>query len=338
MMIEREDGVQVSEPAKPVSALGFELTGDVVSLFAALAKAQGEFEPILKTSMVKVRATKPGGASYDHAFAPLEEVINKTRKALSANGLAVVQPLVHDSEGWAIRTMLVHASGGCMATTVPLPNPDLMQDLGTSQTYIRRYSLTGILGASSEEDNDGAREGTESVQDRGQRQGTRATPPTPQQAGHSKVAPLASVKPKDDTAKVVAAMNSGRPLEPGEYVISKPIEVSSFVQVDPKQETAREQVQQQLQTAVAKPATIPPSAVSPTEPAPPPVHEEGKIDPKSPTLSKMRELVWAKFKPLGANEGRARANELILQVTGKLPSEITESGAKLVIAAVEAGQ
>jgi hypothetical protein len=123
--------------------------------YAALAKAQGQFETVElnKTAKIPMKA----GGSYSYPYADLGAVIKATRKALSDNGLAISQPVGPDGQGWLIlTTRVLHASGGEIAGRMPVPpldSPDLKL-LGTSLTYLRRYSLNAIINVFGEGDSD----------------------------------------------------------------------------------------------------------------------------------------------------------------------------------------
>lgn len=124
------------------------------ALADALAKAQEEFEPILKTRTVKVQSEK---GSYTFDYAPLEAVLEATGPALRKNGLALIQPLSGGGkEHGRVRTVLMHCSGEWIASEVGLPNtPIKAQELGSLITYLRRYAVSAMLGVTTEEDDDG---------------------------------------------------------------------------------------------------------------------------------------------------------------------------------------
>lgn len=124
-------------------------------LHAALAAAQGEFPTIGRAKTVTVRMKE--GGTYSFAYATLDQILNAVRPVLSRHGLAIVQPLENPSGGSpSIRTMLLHANGGVLASSFPIPvvstNP---QELGSLLTYLRRYALVSLLGLAAEEDDDG---------------------------------------------------------------------------------------------------------------------------------------------------------------------------------------
>ena len=121
------------------------------ALAAALAKAQAAFPPIARDKEVTVQ-TKAGG-SYKFAYAPLDTILAAVRGPLADNGLAIVQTL---DEGDLV-TMLLHAEGARIIGRTPLPEAEGIQAFGSAITYLRRYSITALLGIAAEEDDDGNR-------------------------------------------------------------------------------------------------------------------------------------------------------------------------------------
>lgn len=131
----------------------YEENGAMAPLWAAFAKAQGAFEPLKKTKHVRVK-TKSGDF-YEFDYAPLEEVLGSCLPALNANELGVLQPYSGLAPGKVLRTMLVHSSGATLTLKVRVPQQDTMQGLGSTLTYLRRYSVQCLLGVNAEDDDDG---------------------------------------------------------------------------------------------------------------------------------------------------------------------------------------
>ena len=136
------------------------------ALFAALAKAQGEFKPVAKNRAVQIRMKE--GGTYRFEYADLEQLISCTRPALAANGLAVVQRVTED----ALTTDLLHAKGGRISSRTELPR--MGQDpkaYGAAITYLRRYAYSALLclAADDDLDEDGQEAGDTGEQQRPQR-------------------------------------------------------------------------------------------------------------------------------------------------------------------------
>lgn len=123
------------------------------SLAEALAKAQGSMESPAKTKRAKIESQK---GAYSYTYADLADVIDATRKPLSANGLSVAQIISYEGSALILTTQLQHASGEWLRSTYPLPLHQRPQDQGSAITYARRYALCALLGIAAEDDDDGA--------------------------------------------------------------------------------------------------------------------------------------------------------------------------------------
>lgn len=130
-------------------------------LYGALAKAQGAMSNPDRNRTVTVRSDK-GNYSFD--YATLDNIIDTARKALSTNGISVVQMLERDDTGATVMvTRLLHSGGGMIMNEMPisLPGPDergrppKIQELGSIITYARRYAICAMLNIAAEEDDDG---------------------------------------------------------------------------------------------------------------------------------------------------------------------------------------
>ena len=120
------------------------------ALYAALAKAQGEFPPIPREKTVNT-------GTYSFSYAPLETIIDAIRPVLAKHGLAVIQPLEsRQGNEPAIRTKILHVDGGAIEASFPLgETPGTIQQFGSKLTYLRRYALCSMLCLAAEDDDDG---------------------------------------------------------------------------------------------------------------------------------------------------------------------------------------
>lgn len=175
---------------------GFRLVGDAGPLFTALAKAQAAFGEVQRTRRVTVRPKDQSKSPYTFEYAPLDEVLAKTRPALNAQGLALIQPIVEEGGGIVVRTILAHSSGAFMETSMRLGRPDSMQDLGSKITYARRYMVGSLLGVAPEEDDDGnGADGNEREVQARQPQGRKVETSKPKSAPHKDEKPADEKKP-----------------------------------------------------------------------------------------------------------------------------------------------
>ncbi len=136
------DDAQAIEPRR---------SDDISELAAALAQAQGEFPDIVKDRSVTITSSKTG-SKFTYNYADLANIIKSTRPILKAHKLAVSQ-LIGDT---SVTTILMHASGQYLRTSMGFNRSNDIKEVGGMITYIRRYQLSGILGLSAEEDTDGS--------------------------------------------------------------------------------------------------------------------------------------------------------------------------------------
>jgi hypothetical protein len=114
-------------------------------LAAALSLAQGAM-----TNAVMNRINP----HFKSQYADLSSVIDAIRGPLSQNGLAVTQVMEIREGGMVLRTMLAHKSGQWIASEYPLPATARPQEMGSAQTYARRYSLAALICNAADEDDD----------------------------------------------------------------------------------------------------------------------------------------------------------------------------------------
>jgi len=127
----------------------------LAELYGAMAKAQGAFQPIVKNREVEI--TMKSGGKFKFRYADLEEILAKTRPALSANGLALMQTIGHSAQGQVLICVLAHSSGGSICSEAPLPSARDFADpkaLGAAISYLRRYLVTAMLGVAADDDLD----------------------------------------------------------------------------------------------------------------------------------------------------------------------------------------
>lgn len=135
----------------------------MAALYTALAKAQAEFLPIEKN-----REGQDGNRRFP--YADLEEIIKKTRPALTKNGLAVIQLPQLVEKGHILITILAHQDGGTIQSEMRIPELGELKKFGGGITYLRRYAYQAVVGVTADDDldNDG--------QEAGAFTGTQAAP------------------------------------------------------------------------------------------------------------------------------------------------------------------
>jgi hypothetical protein len=141
-------------------------------LAAALSKAQGEMQAAIKDKV---------NPFFKSSYADLGSVWDAARPVLSKYGLCIMQTTEINADGSKIImvTTLAHTSGQWVKSFLPLnPAKNDSQGVGAAITYLRRYSLSAIVGVVCDEDDDG-----ETASGRGKTQEqpkqNNQTPPTP---------------------------------------------------------------------------------------------------------------------------------------------------------------
>src|SRR5258705_2822934 len=129
---------------------------DIGELVLALSKAQGAIGEIIKDRTVMV-TPRSGGQPYQFKYATLSSIVHAIRKPLSDNGIAYTQVLNRDDilQCFALTTTLHHGNQ-FISSTVPLIMAEgTNQQFGSSLTYMKRYTLSALLGIAPDEDDDG---------------------------------------------------------------------------------------------------------------------------------------------------------------------------------------
>ena len=127
-------------------------------LAAALARAQGEIKPPIKSKMGHVKGTTAAGKAYDYEYkyADLADVI-ESRRVAAKHELAITQGMEMSEGNLVLSTILMHSSGEWKRWECPIPLGLKPQELGSYLTYMRRYSECGVWGIAAEDDDDGKR-------------------------------------------------------------------------------------------------------------------------------------------------------------------------------------
>ena len=120
------------------------------ALVTALAKAQSEFPTIAKSHKAAVKM-KAGG-EYTYTYANLADTLAAVVPVLTANGIALLQPIVTTATGVEIQTVLL-GHGERITSSMPLDVARLApQEIGSLVSYYRRYLLTSLLALAVDDD------------------------------------------------------------------------------------------------------------------------------------------------------------------------------------------
>lgn len=125
------------------------------NLLKSLAGFQSECPAILESDTATVKTDK--GYSYSYSYSSLSTIIDTINPILQKYGLTYFQTFNKDS----IITTLAHIeSGETITSELSIPTIEggkmnVYQNLGAGITYLRRYSLSALLGIVTEKDTDG---------------------------------------------------------------------------------------------------------------------------------------------------------------------------------------
>ena len=116
----------------------------IKEIATALAKAQSVLVGAVKDSI---------NPHFRNKYADLASCWDACRKALTSNGIAVVQMPEKDVIGYYVETLLTHSSGEWIASKCYISlQKDDCQGLGSGITYARRYGLSAMVGICAEDD------------------------------------------------------------------------------------------------------------------------------------------------------------------------------------------
>lgn len=139
----------------------FEAKNARKAFFNALSKFQSEL-PVIKKQGLASFDHKNGGGNTSYTYAKLEDIAKAIKPLLSANGLSYRYEQQSDQQCLTIVCIVTHEEGHEERTQMSgfpdqsgKKNP--IQQIASTVSYLRRYTLTGALGITvSDEDDDGA--------------------------------------------------------------------------------------------------------------------------------------------------------------------------------------
>ena len=121
-----------------------ETSKTIKEIAAALAAFQSQVKNVTKDGK---------NPFFKSRYATLENVIDTIREPMAKNGLSFSQFPTGENE---LATILMHKSGEYIRATAKMsPKDNTPQGQGSAITYLRRYSLSAILGIATEDDDDG---------------------------------------------------------------------------------------------------------------------------------------------------------------------------------------
>jgi len=137
----------LKEAREHETSLWTDRSEDLAELFAAMAKAQGQFK----------KATKENKNSYfKSSYESYGNIIDAIAQPLADNGISYWQPPHEITAGCIyLITIISHSSGQWMKFKMKInPPKNDVQSLGSYITYLSRYMLKSTLGVATQEDDD----------------------------------------------------------------------------------------------------------------------------------------------------------------------------------------
>ena len=175
-------------------------------LMAALVKAQGEMSNPLKSNTAEA-------GKYSYQYADLATILDLVRPILAKHDLGIMH-IMDSGDRPVLVCRVFHQGGGYLDSRFPMP-PAVTgpQDMGSWLTYMRRYSLMGVLAIAGEEDDDAKLA----------QQADKDAEAMKRQAAREKLAETArkAAEAKKAPAGTRTSAHDGRVLEPGESPLPK---------------------------------------------------------------------------------------------------------------------
>lgn len=117
------------------------------NLSQALVKFQSQLKPVNKDSE---------NPFFKSSYADLSSILQAVMPLLSANGLALIQPMKVQDGHTILITKLIHESGETIESEMILPPHADPQKYGSLISYYKRYQLQALLGVSTKDEDDDA--------------------------------------------------------------------------------------------------------------------------------------------------------------------------------------
>lgn len=113
----------------------------------ALVKFQSQLKPVNKDSE---------NPFFKSAYADLSSILQSVMPLLTANGLALSQPMKVVDGQTILITRLIHESGETLESEMILPSHADPQKFGALISYYKRYQLSALLSVSTKDEDDDA--------------------------------------------------------------------------------------------------------------------------------------------------------------------------------------
>jgi hypothetical protein len=227
-------------------------------LAMALAKAQGAFKALKRDA--KAEIIMKSGGKYGYSYATLAACFEACREALSTNEIAITQVLNTKEGELVLTTRMIHSSGEFISSDVLIPidseAKNFIQGVGSSITYIRRYTYCSLVGIVADEDDDGqAGGGQANMRQPAQK---RAAPPPQQQKA-------AAPDPLESLRKRLFAVGNEHGYSPDDI---KAVVHEKYGKNVSRRDLTKEQIDELLEVIQKNPFVKPPTTDELSQPVP----------------------------------------------------------------------
>lgn len=144
-------GAGVDQIDKLIELVKFHDQREALKKFnAAFTEAQAEFPEIPKTKK-----------SHNSMYAPLDVEVRILRPVLVKHGLSFRHEVIENNDkSVTVKCILAHRAGHCESATLTGPadtsgSKNNIQAIGSSVTYLKRYTLEAVTGLVTTDDDDG---------------------------------------------------------------------------------------------------------------------------------------------------------------------------------------
>ena len=117
---------------------------NINELATALCKMQGQLEDTCKSTQ-----------AYNYKYSDLSSILTYIRPIMAENGLSLSQLVNGEGSGQiGVETILMHNSGQWLSSNsfMTVQGSNLAQEAGKVITYLRRYSLSAIIGLTQKDE------------------------------------------------------------------------------------------------------------------------------------------------------------------------------------------
>lgn len=156
-----QQAIQANAPVETLERLfDLKLRHEASEARKAFYEAMQRFQRI-KPDLPKTDSVSFGNGKTSYKFCPLSEIEKRLREPLDKCGLSFRFENLRDAESFGIKCIVSHVQGHSESTSMFAPpdgsgNKNAIQGIGSTSTYLQRYTLIAAFGlTTADEDDDG---------------------------------------------------------------------------------------------------------------------------------------------------------------------------------------